>query len=410
MLTLDHAGLRRAGTIAAAITVLFVVATALRWNAGEMVGTAAGATLLQQGDLASENVLATWWAATLLLGASALAALSATVAFESRRGRVVAIGWLCIAAAAAYMSLDELGSLHERLGTVQRASAPPGLLRETNLLILAFLLGVGPALAFVAFLHTQHPRAATLIVSGLGCFAVGLFGDLGSGVLWDEPAPGGRRPLLSLLLEEGGEVGGALCLLFAATCFLASATPAAGITARAVRVLSLAVPLLLGTGLVVVLLLRLPPRFGLGEPGAWFPSALALASAGGALMMGREAERRVSVAFAALATVVAIDVGVGGLFSAQLWPGSPRRQLVQAIAVAGTAMWIAALAWRAGLALPARLAMLVWAAGVSAGWMMSGERRSVVLFAAHAALLPALGYALNRQAVRPEVPVLEAAS
>jgi hypothetical protein len=127
-------------------------------------------------------------------------------------------------------------------------------------------------------------------------------------------------------------------------------------------------------------------------------------------MMGREAERRVSVAFAALATVVAIDVGVGGLFSAQLWPGSPRRQLVQAIAVAGTAMWIAALAWRAGLALPARLAMLVWAAGVSAGWMMSGERRSVVLFAAHAALLPALGYALNRQAVRPEVPVLEAAS
>ena len=126
--------------------------------------------------------------------------------------------------------------------------------------------------------------------------------------------------------------------------------------------------------------------------------------------MWRGAERRFAVAFAALALVVAIDVGVGGLFSAQLWPGSPRRQFVQAIAVAGTAVWIAALASRAGLALPARLAMLVWAAGVSAGWMMSGGRRSVVLFAAHAALLPAFAHALNRQAVQPEARVLEAAS
>jgi hypothetical protein len=397
MLTLDHAGLRRAGTIAAAVTGLFVIATALRWSVADPVATGAGATLLRQGDLASENVLAAWWAATLLLWVSALAALSAASVLQGHGGRAVAIGWLCIAGATAYMSLDELGSVHERLGAVQRGSAPPGLLRETNLLILAFLLGVGPALAFVALLRSHHRRAATLVVAALACFAVGLFGDHGGGVLWERPAPGERPPLLSLLLEEGGEVAGALCLLFAGTRFLAEAAPAAGISSSAVRLFGLAVPLLLGVGLVVVLLLRLPPRFGIGDPVTWFPSALALASAAGALVMCRGSERRFALAFAALATVVAIDAGVAELFSEQLWPGSPRRRVAQAIAIAALAVWIAGRAGRATSSVPLRVAMAVWAAGVSVGWVMSGQLRSLVLFAAHAAVLPAIAYASSHK-------------
>lgn len=65
-------------------------------------------------NVGMESNGATWWNAVLLLTVVALA-LTALVLTTSA-ARVSRMSWLGIALAAAYLSLDEVASLHERLG------------------------------------------------------------------------------------------------------------------------------------------------------------------------------------------------------------------------------------------------------------------------------------------------------
>jgi len=66
----------------------------------------------------------------LLLLASAAALWSFALDRQIDRGRnVLSLGWLILAAIFLLLSLDELGSLHERLGAL-RTSAPPGSVEQ----------------------------------------------------------------------------------------------------------------------------------------------------------------------------------------------------------------------------------------------------------------------------------------
>jgi hypothetical protein len=63
-------------------------------------------------ELGRENSFGAWWGGTLLLIAS-LHALDGFI--DDRRGLRARAAWLCIAAVLALSSLDEVGSLHERV-------------------------------------------------------------------------------------------------------------------------------------------------------------------------------------------------------------------------------------------------------------------------------------------------------
>lgn len=76
-------------------------------------------------DVGNENNLPTWWNAALLMVAAALASVVACVSWNGRRAKSpgTAVWWL-IGLLLAALSLDEVASLHERLGRLADAALP----------------------------------------------------------------------------------------------------------------------------------------------------------------------------------------------------------------------------------------------------------------------------------------------
>ena len=68
-----------------------------------------------QVNLATENVIASWYSSMLLLLASLMAALCFGVDRASGRKKLAG-GWLIVSALFLLLSFDEMGSLHERIG------------------------------------------------------------------------------------------------------------------------------------------------------------------------------------------------------------------------------------------------------------------------------------------------------
>lgn len=96
--------------------------------------------LLGHLDLYAENNVAVWWSGTLLL----LIALHAFDGFfrhrsaEPRRGRA----WLAVGLIAAALSLDEVGSLHERValaGSASHGVGGSGALAPFGLVLIGLL-------------------------------------------------------------------------------------------------------------------------------------------------------------------------------------------------------------------------------------------------------------------------------
>ena len=83
-------------------------------------GTGKGSTtgsVLAQLDLLRENNLATWWSSMVLLLIAILCAVAWRADPRPREdgGPVLPLAWLFLAGVFALLSLDEVGSLHERL-------------------------------------------------------------------------------------------------------------------------------------------------------------------------------------------------------------------------------------------------------------------------------------------------------
>ena len=124
----------RMGLGLAAANLIFTAGTAAfihYWAARDVYGPRGRALLnyvLVQFHLATENVVAAWYSSMLLL----TVAIAAVIAFacdrrQSHRGleRAIDAGWLVIAGCFALLSLDEIGSLHERIGMVTRGDSAP---------------------------------------------------------------------------------------------------------------------------------------------------------------------------------------------------------------------------------------------------------------------------------------------
>ena len=242
----------------------------MRRNAGGSPGP-----LLDQLNLARENVVAVWFSSMLPLLASGACFLCLLARGQADDRDRMHSGWLVLAFAFALMSLDEMGSIHERI------AAQRGLLAWA-LALWPLFLGI-PAfmLAFAWFQLRRSPAAFRLLLLGVLCLcSVPLQEYLEAPYYRSDP--GWIRPSVPLLLEEGGELLGLLLCLVGCWVFARSLLvepPTRLVAGNAVR--RLAPGLCAGMAVLLGLLLMLDLESGrnLGTIVNWVPSALAVLAA-----------------------------------------------------------------------------------------------------------------------------------
>jgi hypothetical protein len=260
------------------------------WSAGSAVKY-----LLVQFNLATENVVATWYASMLLLlvsGMAILCFLADRTRHHSGHRDHWSLGWLLVSLVFAGLSLDELGSVHERVGMVA-ALNPFGDYAPGWVDLLALPIGL-VALFLLVFGWVRVRRsqwAFALMIVGITLFLSIPIQERIEMSLWHS-APAReqwQRPILHLVLEEGAELFGSLCFFSATAVYLlsgvqqsASATkslqPNLHFTLERKTILAGVVVIigLLALGMIgVEFLMEYIPEGDKGIPQNWFPSALA---------------------------------------------------------------------------------------------------------------------------------------
>ena len=241
--------------------------------------------LLVQFHLGVENVVAAWYSSMLLL----LVAAACGVAFALDRRRQVAgpngpshlvdYAWIVFGCGFAALSLDEIGSFHERIGmmtSLNRASwlphqaTPVGWVVLFAVPIAAFAMGM---LAF-GWLRLRHaPWALALFAVGVGLYLCDPLLEVFEGAVKDR---GGALLLLERVLEEGvAELGGSCCILFGVLAYChhvvggrhtAFDPPSPGLVLVATAALTMAIPVAHAAVLGL-------PAADTGIPENWFPAA-----------------------------------------------------------------------------------------------------------------------------------------
>lgn len=122
-------------------------------------------------DIGGEANVPTWWNGTLL----SIVAVTALAAAEigERAGTSARRAWRLVAAAAAYLSLDEVAELHERLADV----VPSGVDVPTYAWVLpgSVLALAGTAVLVAAGRHLPRPTAGRLGIA-LGAYGIAAVG------------------------------------------------------------------------------------------------------------------------------------------------------------------------------------------------------------------------------------------
>ena len=342
---------RRLARLIVALNLIFTAGMAAflyYWPQHDQFGPRGRAFLdrvLIQFHLGAENVVAAWYSSMLLL----VVALACLVAYaldrrHARAGfhRTLALGWLALAAAFTLLSLDEIGSLHERVGMIVQlnaASLARGATQPVGwVYLLALPIGV-VAFFILAFAWVQvrrAPLAFALVVAGVLLYVSDPFLELLELTLQQ----GSLGMLAERILEEGvAELGGTTCVLMGIVLYASRRTGthrlAFALPSRRIRVAAGAL-LLAGVPLAAAAVRRLPAG-DVGIPENWFPSAAIFV-----LAVGWMTTRR-AWGIAAIAILVSAYFGAG-LFGYAEWYaaiGYPRvlvDVLATALAVTGWVM------------------------------------------------------------------------
>jgi hypothetical protein len=281
---LDRTTRRRFLTTAVALNLAFTASTALfilLWSRLETLSPAGRwftRYIVVQGHLATENVIAAWYSSMLLL---CVAALSLLAWFIERRARIsLRSGWLVVAAVFATLSLDEIGSLHERIGMIPVANGRA--LGWIYLLILP-ILGVAAFMVVFAWTHLRRVRATlVLVLLGTALFLLDpVLENVEMSIIHGAAGASGtgqRVHDVLLVVEEGGlELFGILCFLAGIVLYLVRTGGDViewTATSRNATIGAGAVMTFLASGLFasMVLTARLPEG-DTGIAANWFPAA-----------------------------------------------------------------------------------------------------------------------------------------
>lgn len=248
--------------------------------------------------LATENVLAVWYSSMLLLFASILSILCLVVDGQDResvRQGYLRYGWLLCAAIFTLLSLDEIGSLHERIGmmAVLNPLADHGLgWAKALALPIGFV-----ALFMIAFswVHLRRsPWTFYLMILGVVLFIVNpLFEVVEMAILEENSGRVNLRLEILMWLEEGAEIFGSLSFVSAAIIYLvfilnqkgdSKTAPQPGMTItlnmqQALIFVSMSLLLLGLTMLGLEYVVSQIPKGDTGIPMNWFPAALGFLAA-----------------------------------------------------------------------------------------------------------------------------------
>lgn len=339
----------------AAINLVFTAGTALFihfWAVRESYGRRGRVLIdyvLLQFHLATENVVASWYSSMLLL----TVALAAAVAFSLDRRherswieRLLGLGWLLVAAAFAGLSLDEIGSLHERLGMVRYGGAPPTGWVYTLFVPIAM---VGVFLLMFAWFIVRRSRAAALLfVAGVTLFLINPFFELAEmSVLHG----GGDIAVHNALMvvEEGLlELGGTLCFLLGVLLYIRRVEGAGPHvfdlrSRRAVVVMGVTAALLAaGVPTVHWFVARLPGG-DTGVPDNWFPAAALFLFA--LAVSATRGWRAAPIAVAALGLSAAFGAALFGYTGWFPWIGYPGPALDTAVTAVASVAAIRAVSY-----------------------------------------------------------------
>lgn len=156
--------------------------------------------------LTQENNVGAWWSGILLL-IGAIHAFDGYRLWKYERSRV-ARGWAALALALLILSLDEIGSLHERVELWLPGGAWLNVLPFASVVVGLFAYAVASL-----WPGRDYRRAAVLIVLAFLCFGATAFQDyLEHNEIWMNMISRGVRAGL----EEGSELAGMLLLIRAA--------------------------------------------------------------------------------------------------------------------------------------------------------------------------------------------------
>ena len=239
-----------------AIDAAFIVLTLI---ARYTPATTLGGKVLSSFNLGGEMNLASWWSAVGLLFAGMLA-------YEARVGKARSRnGWLVLAALLSALSLDEVASLHERVGFGGWAALLPFI--AFGAVLLAYALGC-------LLLEQGTRKSALLIAVGFTAFALSAGQEAMEHRLEIPLWASGIRTAVEEVTELAGTF---LCLAgvvsqrpSAAGRSLGAVIPDPVRWGRPGSVLLALLPAHLAASLYAASLLDLPNR---GNPAAWYPAA-----------------------------------------------------------------------------------------------------------------------------------------
>jgi hypothetical protein len=398
-------------------------------QAGSLPAGAATTKLLRHLNLSYENVTATWYSSMLILAVALMAALCFAVdaAHASSNGagvreRWLARAWLAVALVFTLLSLDELGSLHERIGGVPSLNLVSGVeVGWVYILALPIALVGAGLLAFAWVRLRKHPLVCVLFAAGTILYLSVPVLEHGENLVHEAAgwADDVKRPVFDFVREEGTELFGSLLFLAATAVYALQRTrDHAQRTRSAPAIVFHAEPrvVLAFTAVLVALgdlLMRASrravldlPAIDSGIPNNWFPAALAAVAAFAALATRdraratRQGGAGVYVGVAAYACLVSAYYGahwrgwLNALRTPAWSPAGPVNGTLIAVA-ALLALFLARNAAR-GTARAASLALPLAMALALSGWGRTGDAGWVDYWACASLLFAIVAHLLER--------------
>lgn len=185
--------------------------------------------LLPLLDLNVERGFGTWYSGAALLAGAALALVIA--AAKRAVGDPFTRHWHGMAAILAYLSLDEVIGLHERLSILGARLVPASTAILYSWVVFGVAAALAVGLAYLRFAAALAPRARWLLVASAATFLGGAVGvEMVGGVVALRGGDETLRFTLWVLVEESMEMGGVAILIHALGDYLARSLPGVTLT------------------------------------------------------------------------------------------------------------------------------------------------------------------------------------